>query len=42
VKILTGKEHSPEYAVLSAADRKAVVEILTDTKPQFAAALKGS
>ena len=41
VKILTGKESSPQYAVLSAADRKAVVEILKDTKPQFAAALKG-
>ena len=41
VKILTGKELSSQYAVLSAADRKAVVEILKDTKPQFAAALKG-
>ena len=40
VRILTGKEHAPQYAALSAADRKAVVEILKATKPQFAAALK--
>jgi hypothetical protein len=41
VKILTGKDRSPQYvAALSPADRKAVVEILSATKPQFAAALK--
>ncbi len=40
VSILTGKEHAPQYAALSAADRKAVVETLKETKPQFAAALK--
>ncbi len=42
VKILTGREHAPQYSVLSVADRKAVVEILTATKPDFAAALKTS
>ncbi len=42
VNILTGKETDPQYGVLSAADRKAVVEILKDTSPQFAAALKRS
>ena len=41
VQILTGKEHGPQYAVLSAADRKAVLEILTATKPDFAAAVRG-
>jgi hypothetical protein len=41
VGILTGKEHAPQYAGLSAADRKAVIEILEATKPQFAAAIKG-
>jgi hypothetical protein len=40
VKILTGKEHAPQYSRLTAADRKAVLEILTATKPDFAAALK--
>jgi hypothetical protein len=41
-KILTGKEQSPQYAVLSAADRKAVLEILMQTKPDFATAMKSS
>jgi hypothetical protein len=40
-RILTGQEPGSQYAVLSAADRKAVLEILTATKPDFAAALKG-
>src|SRR6185312_1989944 len=39
-RILTGKEIGAQYAVLSGADRKAVVDILTDTKPDFAAVLK--
>jgi hypothetical protein len=39
-RILTGKEIGSQYAVLSGADRKAVVDILTDTKPDFAAVLK--
>lgn len=40
-RILTGKDPGAQYAVLSAADRKAVLEILTATQPEFAAALKG-
>jgi len=40
VQILTGAEQGKEYAVLSAADRKAVLEILTTTRPDFASALR--
>ena len=40
-RILTGKERGPQYAPLSAADRKAVLEILTATQPDLAAALQG-
>ncbi|HWG29231.1 MAG TPA: hypothetical protein VN676_01665 [Steroidobacteraceae bacterium] len=40
VRILTGKEHASQYAALSEAGRKAAVEILKATLPQFAAALK--
>ena len=39
-RILTGKELDAQYAVLSGADRKAIVEILTDTKPDFAVVLE--
>jgi hypothetical protein len=35
-EVLTGKDTSPEYAHLSDEDRKAILEILTDTKPDFA------
>ena len=34
--ILTGRDESPAYAHLSATDRKALLEILTDTRPGFA------
>lgn len=33
--VLTGKDQSPEFAHLSAADRTAVLEILRDTKPNL-------
>jgi hypothetical protein len=33
--ILTGADKSPAFAHLSAADRKAILEILTETKPDF-------
>jgi hypothetical protein len=36
-QILSGQDHSPEFAHLSVADRKAVREILLETKPAFAA-----
>jgi hypothetical protein len=32
-EILTGRDASPKYAHLPAADRQAIVEILADTKP---------
>lgn len=35
-EVLTGRDTSPEYAHLSAEDRQAIFEILTDTKPDFA------
>jgi len=34
-EILTGKDQNPDYATLSAADRRAVLEILRDTKPNL-------
>lgn len=37
-EVLTGKDKSADFAHLSDADRQAVLEILTDTKPGFAAA----
>jgi hypothetical protein len=37
--VLTGDEHSGEFGDLSAADRQAILEILQDTKPDFAAAM---
>lgn len=36
-EILTGKEKSAKFAHLTEADRKAILEILADTKPDFAA-----
>jgi hypothetical protein len=36
--VLTGADQTPEFSHLSAADRAAVLEILTETKPEFAAA----
>ena len=36
-EILSGQERDARYAVLSAADRRAILEILTETKPDFAA-----
>ena len=36
--VLSGRERGKEFAHLSDADRKAILEILLDTKPDFAAA----
>ena len=36
-EILSGQERDARYAVLSASDRRAILEILTETKPDFAA-----
>jgi hypothetical protein len=36
-EILSGQERDTRYAVLTAADRRAILEILTETKPEFAA-----
>lgn len=36
--VLSGKDRSPKYAGLSAADRRAVLEILKDTKPNLPSA----
>jgi hypothetical protein len=38
-EVLTGADQSPEFAHLSAADRRAILEILKATKPDFAKAL---
>ena len=35
-QILSGEDHGPAFSRLSAADRAAVLEILTATKPEFA------
>lgn len=32
-EVLSGKDQNPKFAHLSAADRRAVLEILRDTKP---------
>ena len=37
-EVLSGRDQSEEFADLSPADRKAILEILQDTKPDFAAA----
>ena len=39
-EILTGKDRSPAFAHLSQADRQALLEILKNTKPDFAASEK--
>jgi hypothetical protein len=36
-EVLNSKDQSPEFAQLSAVDRKAILEILQETKPDFAA-----
>jgi hypothetical protein len=36
-EVLEGKENGPEFAHLSEPDRKAILEILLETKPEFAA-----
>jgi hypothetical protein len=38
-EVLTGADTSKTFAHLSAADRQAILEILNDTKPDFAAAV---
>lgn len=40
-QILSGQERGDEFGQLPDADRKVLLEILTDTKPEFAAAIKG-
>ncbi|HET9215986.1 MAG TPA: hypothetical protein VFR18_03355 [Terriglobia bacterium] len=39
-EILTGQDTSKDFSHLSDADRQAILEILTDTKPEFAAFAK--
>jgi hypothetical protein len=34
-EVLTGEDKSPDFALLSAADRTAILEILRETKPEF-------
>jgi hypothetical protein len=34
-EVLTGKDNSPAYSALSSADRRAIFEILLDTKPDL-------
>jgi hypothetical protein len=41
-EVLTGKDSSPEFAHLTSADRKAILDILKSTKPDFAEALSRS
>jgi hypothetical protein len=38
-EILSGGDQSPSFAHLSSSERRAILEILTDTKPEFAAQL---
>jgi hypothetical protein len=39
-QILSGNDHSPTYAAFAAPDRQAVLQILRETKPEFAAWLR--
>jgi len=39
-QILTGKDKSATYATLKAEDRQELLEILRETKPEFAAWLR--
>jgi hypothetical protein len=41
-EILTGQETSKDFSHLSQSDRQAILEILTDTKPEFAASASSS
>ncbi len=41
-QILTGNDQSGTYATMSASDRRAVLEILLDTKPQFRAWMRAN
>jgi hypothetical protein len=41
-EILTGQETSKDFSHLSESDRQAILEILTDTKPEFAASAASS
>jgi hypothetical protein len=36
IEVLNGTDHTQDFNHLSAGDRKAILEILTDTKPDFA------
>jgi hypothetical protein len=40
-EILSGQEHDRRYAVLTPSDRRAILEILTETKPDLAAYVAG-
>jgi hypothetical protein len=40
-EVLSGRDRSPTFSNLSAADRKAIFEILRATKPEFARAVSG-
>jgi len=40
MQVLSGSEKDKKYARLSAADRRAVIEILQETKPDFARVVK--
>jgi hypothetical protein len=41
-EVLTGQDKSKDFSHLSEADRQSILEILTDTKPEFAALVKSS
>ena len=41
-QVLTGADTSSTFASVSAGDRKAILEILKDTKPEFLPYLKGT
>jgi hypothetical protein len=41
IEVLSGKDHTPDFNTLSATDRKAILEILKDTKPDFAREVEG-
>ena len=41
-EILTGEDSSRDFSNLSETDRQAILEILSDTKPEFAALMKGN
>jgi hypothetical protein len=41
-QVLSGEDKSPQYSKLSETDRKAILEILKETKPEFAKRLAGA